>query len=1213
MNTQTKSNRLTNRDGNFLRPPLALVAVFATILLAANAARGQGTAFTYQGRLNDGAGPANGLYDLQFVLFDAASAGNQVGGPITNAATAVSNGLFTITLDFGNQFPGADRWLEIGIITNGGGAFTTLAPRQQVTATPYAIQAANAGVAATANSVAAVNITGTVLPSQLPLNLLTNNQTGVTLNGTFSGDGSGVTNLDAGAVLSGTLGDARLSGNVALLNANNSFTGINNLGDADLRLRPNPDPNHGLGWYGGAKAFGSSYPDGPVLYGFAGGALGTTSGGQRIALQWNSSGTVTASGFSGDGSLLTSLNANNLASGTVPLARLPSTLAGTFNGNGAGLTNLNLNLNLLSANSQGAIGWATNWTTNFAAGKFTASSAGVGNAPDSVVSVDVNGDGRPDLIIANFSSQTLSVLTNNGSGGFVLSSSLAVGLEPNAVAAADVNGDGKVDLISANSGDNTLTVLTNTGNGSFVVMATLNVGAQPTSVVAADVDGDGKVDLICANWSSTTLSVLVNTGSGFILSSSPNVTFYPYWVTAADVNGDGKVDLICATPNNNRLAVLLNNGGGGFAVSSRPITGNGPYFVTAADVNGDGKVDLIAANSVDNTLSVLLNDGSGHFSGASSPSVGGGPNWVAVGDVNGDGKPDLISANYNGSTLTLLTNNGSGSFATFSTLNVGSGPFAVVAADFNGDGRMDLASANWNANSVTVLVNGPDLTPNYNANFAGNGSGLTGLAASNLTGTVGLAQLPGTVLTNNANGVNLAGTFSGDGSGLASLNAGNVSTGTLADARLSTNVALLNANNQFSGTNGLNDRDLRLRTATNTNYGVGWYGAGKAFANNFTPDGPMLFGYSAGGLGTTINTQRLALMWNSSGNVGIGTASPATTLQVAGTVTATAFAGSGSSLSNLNASQITTGTLPFAQLPTAIVTNNETGVKLFGYFAGDGSGLTNLNASQLTSGTLSMAQLPSAVVIDGETGLTLSGTFSGNGGGLANLAAANLNGVLPPNSQVRFVGDRTNGFASSVVFVNNTNTSANAGSALRVQNDGGNSPFGALSVSANVSSTATNSLIAQFGNASAWVLSITNDGSVYSAGDVYARGVKLTSDRNAKEKFTAVDAKTVLDKVAALPMSEWDYKNEPGVRHLGPVAQDFHAAFGLNGGDDTHISVVDEGGVALAAIQGLNQKLEDQGAELKQKQTEIMELKAHVAELKALVNTLAAERNGGAR
>ncbi len=102
----------------------------------------QGTAFTYQGTLNDGVASANGSYDLRFAIYAAASTGNPQAGPLTNAATLVSNGRFTVTLDFGAAvFPGADRWLEIAVRTNGGAEFTPLAPRQPITAAPYAITA----------------------------------------------------------------------------------------------------------------------------------------------------------------------------------------------------------------------------------------------------------------------------------------------------------------------------------------------------------------------------------------------------------------------------------------------------------------------------------------------------------------------------------------------------------------------------------------------------------------------------------------------------------------------------------------------------------------------------------------------------------------------------------------------------------------------------------------------------------------------------------------------------------------------------------------------------------------------------------------------------------------------------------------------------------------------------------------------------------------
>ena len=189
-----------------LQTILRAIVVFAYFAIT-QIAFAQGTAFTYQGRLNNGANPATGLYDLRFTIYDDATVGN-AGGALTNAATPVTNGLFTVMLDFGaGVFTGADRWLEIGVRTNGATDFAMLVPRQPITAMPYAIQALNAAsatTAASANSVSAANITGPILLPQLPGVLVTNGASGVVLTGSFSGNGSGLTNVNlagfAGAV-----------------------------------------------------------------------------------------------------------------------------------------------------------------------------------------------------------------------------------------------------------------------------------------------------------------------------------------------------------------------------------------------------------------------------------------------------------------------------------------------------------------------------------------------------------------------------------------------------------------------------------------------------------------------------------------------------------------------------------------------------------------------------------------------------------------------------------------------------------------------------------------------------------------------------------------------------------------------------------------------------------------------------------------------------
>jgi hypothetical protein len=140
-------------------------------------------------------------------------------------------------------------------------------------------------------------------------------------------------------------------------------------------------------------------------------------------------------------------------------------------------------------------------------------------------------------------------------------------------------------------------------------------------------------------------------------------------------------------------------------------------------------------------------------------------------------------------------------------------------------------------------------------------------------------------------------------------------------------------------------------------------------------------------------------------------------------------------------------------------------------------------------------------------------------------------------------------------------------------------------------------------------MTIATNGNVGIAGEVTTTAVNITSDRNAKEEFKPVNAREMLDKVARLPISEWQYKSQSDSRHIGPMAQDFHAAFAV-GRDDKHITSVDADGVALAAIQGLNEKFEE---ETRAKDARIQQLEATVEELKALVGKLAAQQNGGAR
>jgi hypothetical protein len=199
--------------------PIALAALW--FLDARQPATGfvLGPAFTYHGRLQSGADPANGSYDLTFALYTNSSGGTAVAGPLTNTATAVNNGVFTARLNFGDDvFDGTAYWLEIGVRTNGDGAFTILSPRHELLATPYAVYAENAragGLDGTIPGAALKGTYGSIVNFTNPGNA-------------FVGDGSGLTNVSAIAL--GGLGPNQfwhLSGNAG------TTPGLNFVGTTD--------------------------------------------------------------------------------------------------------------------------------------------------------------------------------------------------------------------------------------------------------------------------------------------------------------------------------------------------------------------------------------------------------------------------------------------------------------------------------------------------------------------------------------------------------------------------------------------------------------------------------------------------------------------------------------------------------------------------------------------------------------------------------------------------------------------------------------------------------------------------------------------------------------------------------------------------------------------------------------------------------------------
>ncbi len=343
-----------------------------------------------------------------------------------------------------------------------------------------------------------------------------------------------------------------------------------------------------------------------------------------------------------------------------------------------------------------------------------------GDAPSAVAIGDLNGDGIPDLVVASVcmsssycSVGAVSVLLGNGDGTFQLPTVYNSGGDgTNAVAVRDVNGDGKPDVVVANlcapgcnGGIYTGMVGVLVGSGDGTLQPVVNFatgGTYATAMAVADVNGDGKLDLVVGNNGTSSVGVLLGNGDG---TFQPAVSYgsgasSPSAVAVADVNHDGKLDVLVANyyseccSGDGVMSVLLGNGDGTFqAANTYDSGGSVPTSVAVADVNGDGNADLIVVNAAQSNgmgsgdVAVLLGNGDATFQRAVVYLSGGfGSKYVVAADVNGDDKPDLLVANWcttephglctgDGAVAVLLNN--SGATATTTTVISSGSPAAL--------------------------------------------------------------------------------------------------------------------------------------------------------------------------------------------------------------------------------------------------------------------------------------------------------------------------------------------------------------------------------------------------------------------------------------------------------------------------------------------------------------------------------------------------------
>jgi hypothetical protein len=551
---------------NQVKQLLIALGLLAAVNLQPSNAFAQGTAFTYQGQLKNNGNPASGTYNLTFTLFNTNITGVPVAEPVTNNAVGVTNGLFTVLIDFGaGAFTGATNWLEIGVETNGASSFITLTPRQQMTPTPYAIYAENAN-----------NLSGTLPASQL----------------TSIGNTLGNYNFFVGpSGNSTTSGSDNTANGSAALESNTSGSDNTAIGGAALALNTSGSNNTAIGnfaLYANASGSDNTALGGAALM-FLGDEIGIEGGSNNIALGYQA-------GYNFDGNESGNIDIGNQGvTGENNIIRIGSGqsqtfIAGVINGNGGGLTNLNVNAAKLSGtlvNSQLANSSITVNAGTGLSGGGTVALGGTTTLNNAGVTALTGGGGvtvsaASGLVTlgstATSANTANAIVSRDGSGNF---SAASITLAGNLIAGV-INGNG-AGLTNLNASQ-----LTSIGNNNFFAGSAgkaANSGSDNTAMGA---------QALTNNTSGTGNTAF---GFGALQNATGNFNFgYGYLAGSGLTTGANNVDIAAAGQSGDNAFIRIGTPGIQTATYIAGISGATAASGVAVYVNSSGQLGTLTSS-----------------------------------------------------------------------------------------------------------------------------------------------------------------------------------------------------------------------------------------------------------------------------------------------------------------------------------------------------------------------------------------------------------------------------------------------------------------------------------------------------------------------------------------------------------------------------------------------------------------------------------------